>query len=533
MRILGCVVALVVAWPIATAAAPINDLNTPNQADWEMKPSGDAVSAAFPPLALALGLEGSTALQCSVDRLGLLQDCNVVEVHAPRGMGFEAASLSLTPMFRLRPGRTSSGRGKNSVVRIPLAFRIPTLQGEFPAVVPDPAPAALPLAREQVARFMVGKQLDHGFEQADQMLAQSATPSVEAATRAEIMGDIRVAQLKVRAEVLEFQAHVLAAHLTQQQIQAGLDFDETSGARKMSKSGDAISRRGDRFMSDKAFWLLYSIHQDFCRTHDCKGSPGSGGGPSSPPWIQQPTQPQINAASPKLAMLMLVGGYADLDCGSTDFGVLMNCEVVQEKPTALGFGAAALSLSAYYRRPPGLRGERTSLRVAFPFPDIPKLDPPTTVKKESSKITLARQVVEAENRRVILGRQVAHMVEQIDHVDLPGVSDTTRQEALAVMQERLRIFVDDALAAEAEGYAEILTEAELKERLAYVSGPDYAALTAMNDKMAKSYQQLSEIIYARVSREAGRLYCVKHDCPKLPPYRGPRTAADPLPPFRP
>jgi hypothetical protein len=173
------------------------------------------------------------------------------------------------------------------------------------------------------------------------------------------------------------------------------------------------------------------------------------------------------------------------------------------------------------------------LRVEFPFPDIPKLDPPVTVRAQGPKITLARQVVEAENRRVILGRQIAHLLDQIDHVDLPGVPDATRLEALAILQERLRIFVDDALAVEAEGYAETLTEAELKERLAYMSGPEYAALTAMNDKMAKSYQQLSEIIYARVSREAGRLYCAKHDCPKLPPYRGPRTAADPPPPSRP
>lgn len=532
MRILGCVLALAVAWPVASTASPIEVVN-PHKADWEFKPSGDAVSAVFPPLAMALGLEASTTMHCAVDRLGVLHECKVVELIGPKGLGFEAASLSLASMFRLRPDRTATGRGRNGGASIPLAFRLPVLKNQLPAVEPAPAPGLLPLAREQVSRFVVGEQLDQGFQYANKRLAESVASSVEPATMEEIMADIRVAQAKVRTEVLEFQAHLLAANLTQQQIEASLNYDKTSGAQALRKASDTMRHQAEKSFTEKRVWMLIAAHREFCSDHDCKGSSEGDPPPASPPWIQEPSQKQVEAAGPKLAMFLLVGGYADLDCASTEFGVLANCQVVQEKPPALGFGASALAVAGYYRRPPGLRGERTPLRVAYPFPDVSMLNPPKVSHQQGPKIALALEVLEAEGRAVTLERQAAHLVDEVNNANFPGVPDTTRAEALAVAQRRLRAVGEDAIFEAAEQYAEILTEDELKARLAYMKGPDNAALTAMTEKMAKTYQDLSEIIYAQVTHEAGRLWCAKHDCPKLPPYRGPSTAADPLPLVRP
>jgi hypothetical protein len=362
---------------------------------------------------------------------------------------------------------------------------------------------------------------------------EADTPDIEPAVREEVMTDLRSAQAKVRAEVLEFQARLMAVNLTAQQIHAALDYEKTSGAKAIRNAGGAIRHQAEQASSEKRFWLLYAAHQEFCGAHDCKGATIGEAPPPSPQWIQQPTKNQLNSAWPKLAILLFVGGYADLDCASTDFGILVNCEVIREGPDGFGFAAAALAVSSYYRRPPAMRGERTQLRVAFPFPDAAGLQPPKAVRKQGPQYTLAREVVDAETSPAILERQSAQMVEAIDQVELPGVSDAFRRDALAVLRGRLHALTDDALAEEAEHYADLLTEPELRARLAYLKGPNYAALVAMDEKMAKTYQQLSEIIYGRVAEEAGRLYCAKHDCPKLPPYRGPRTAADPLPPFKP
>lgn len=501
----------------------------PNRADWDAKPSGEAISAAFPPLAVALNLEASAILQCQADQLGVLHGCDVIELRGPKGVGFEAASLSLAPMFRLRPDRTANGRGRSGVVRIPLAFRMPVLKGEFPAVDPAPASNLLPLAREEVGSSATGAQLDQTFAQFNRFLTQSVAPGVELAMQEEMMKDLRGAQAKVRVEFLEFQAHVVAANLTQRQIQAALDFNKTSAAQNIRKAGDAVHSPAEKAPSEKRLWLLIAAHHEFCGAHDCKGSPADGPLPS-PAWIQQPTPAQMQAAWPKLAMLLIVSGYADLDCASTDFGVLVNCQVVHEKPAELGFGAAALAVAGAYRRQPGLRGERTSLRVEFPLPDVSILELPKVSRKEGVKITLAREVLLAEGRATTLARQAAQLTEAIDHVDLPGVSDTTRAQALAVVERCLHALIDETVGEEAERYSELLTETELKERLAYARSPEYAAIVAMDEKMASIYARLNGAIYARITKEAHSLYCAKHDCPQLPPYRGPRTATDPLPP---
>jgi hypothetical protein len=140
MRILGCIAALVVAWPNMSAAAPVRDIINPNKADWEFKPSAEMVSAAYPPFALALDLEASTLMQCGFDRLGVLHDCSVVEVKGPKDVGFEAASLKLAPLFRLRPDRAASGKGRSGVARFPLSFRMPPLKNDFPSLSRPPRP---------------------------------------------------------------------------------------------------------------------------------------------------------------------------------------------------------------------------------------------------------------------------------------------------------------------------------------------------------------------------------------------------------
>lgn len=533
MRILSCIAALAVAWPVASTAAPVRGVVNPDKADWEFKPSPEMVAAAYPPLAMALGIEASTKMLCDVDRLGVLHDCRVVEIKGPKDLGFEKASLGLAPLFRLRPDRTPGGKSRNGTVGVPLTFRILQLKSDFPVLTPPPAADLLPLARQRVANFIASGWIEEAFQFSNKQLIKTIGSDVDPAVQEEVMADIRAAQMKVRGEVFEFQAQLEAANLTRQDLQAALDFEGTSGAQILRKAAGAIRRQAQEASAEKHVWLLYGVHKEFCAVHDCKSEAGAHTAPTSPPWIQQPARSQIEAARPKLAGPLLVGGYADLDCASTDFGILVNCQVTDERPAEFGFGAAALAISSYYRRPPAIRGERTQLRVDFPFPDVSGLEPPTTIRKQGPKYVLAREVVGAEGSRAVLMRQSVQAIKEFDHVELPGVSETFRNEAVAIFERRLGLAADDMLAEQAERYADLLTEAELRVRLAYVKGPSYAALVAMDEKKSKLYQQLNEVIYARTTQEAHRLYCAKHDCPQLPTYRGPSSATDPLPPLKP
>jgi protein TonB len=73
---------------------------------WAAQPSGRDLIQAYPPRALARGIQGETRLMCRIWPNGRLYGCYVVS-ETPPGFGFAGAALSLVPRFqaRLLPGR--------------------------------------------------------------------------------------------------------------------------------------------------------------------------------------------------------------------------------------------------------------------------------------------------------------------------------------------------------------------------------------------------------------------------------------------
>lgn len=67
---------------------------------WARRPSGADMIAVFPPRAMRQAREGRAVLQCTVDGMGLLQDC-AIATEEPKGFGFGDAAMQLRDKFQV------------------------------------------------------------------------------------------------------------------------------------------------------------------------------------------------------------------------------------------------------------------------------------------------------------------------------------------------------------------------------------------------------------------------------------------------
>jgi protein TonB len=71
-----------------------------------------------------------------------------------------------------------------------------------------------------------------------------------------------------------------------------------------------------------------------------------------PNWLSQPTAAEMERFYPQRAIDRNLSGLAQLQCVVTDAGALTGCRIAEETPGGVGFGAAAIKLSAYFRMTP-------------------------------------------------------------------------------------------------------------------------------------------------------------------------------------
>jgi protein TonB len=72
----------------------------------------------------------------------------------------------------------------------------------------------------------------------------------------------------------------------------------------------------------------------------------------NPNWLSRPDGAQLAAFYPRRAMDNDIDGSATLACAVTAIGRLDDCRIVAESPAGVGFGAAALKLSAFFQMSP-------------------------------------------------------------------------------------------------------------------------------------------------------------------------------------
>lgn len=92
---------------------------------------------------------------------------------------------------------------------------------------------------------------------------------------------------------------------------------------------------------------------------------------AQPAWISHPTAEHVKMLYPAHALKAGQSGSALIDCNVGNDGLLRDCRVQEESPSAAGFGAAAIRMSRYFQMEPvGRDGAPTSgghVRVPIRF----------------------------------------------------------------------------------------------------------------------------------------------------------------------
>jgi protein TonB len=90
-----------------------------------------------------------------------------------------------------------------------------------------------------------------------------------------------------------------------------------------------------------------------------------------PTWIAKPSGAQLARYYPQRAMNLGLNGAATLNCAVNAVGTVRDCTVVAETPADMGFGAAAVKLSRFFRMQPKTEdgqpvdGGQVSIPVSF------------------------------------------------------------------------------------------------------------------------------------------------------------------------
>jgi TonB family protein len=117
--------------------------------DWVQLPGGDEMSRFYPPIASALSISGFVTMVCSVNSLGMVENCKVAN-ETPAGIGFGAAALQMASYFRMKPRTVNGASVSGAKVNIPFRFNMDNQASEAePAAsaAAPPTPRALDLAR--------------------------------------------------------------------------------------------------------------------------------------------------------------------------------------------------------------------------------------------------------------------------------------------------------------------------------------------------------------------------------------------------
>lgn len=88
-----------------------------------------------------------------------------------------------------------------------------------------------------------------------------------------------------------------------------------------------------------------------------------------PDWAAKPTARQMASFFPDRARKLHVSGQVLVRCAVGASGALNHCAVAREDPASMGFGAAALKLTTYFRLKPATRDGQTidGARVEIPL----------------------------------------------------------------------------------------------------------------------------------------------------------------------
>ena len=233
-------------------------------------------------------------------------------------------------------------------------------------------------------------------------------------------------------------------------------------------------------------------------------------GADSPTLAATPANDDMEREYPRVARLMGLGGHATMTCTAMTDGRLEDCHVVDEDPAGLGFGAATIRVSVYFRVKPGVKdGKPVQGAITIPMRwrmDEAYATPVATPLASASPAALAlgRRAVVLEDVaermragwRPMMEQQMAQMVTEGDAQAGQSVMDAFQQG------------LDDAIQEEVERQAHELgarmSEADLRATIAFLETP---AGKAWIEAEHRSSADSQKTFYQRVAILARNHYC--------------------------
>lgn len=484
--------------------------------DWLSRPSGEDMGEHYPALAARLEIEGRAVVACTVNADGLLVGCTST-FEEPADLGFGAAALAMTPLFKMRPQTLNGKPVDGGEVRIPIRFNPPPDEGGPPPEVGSPE------SLRQALRLVDATPTVEKSIEPMAALDPDTALGVTAATREAAAEALRTASRAHRDELRNALARAFASVFSDGEMAALADFAEGPGKRMQNNSA-ATAAQGQvqlAYMRNRRA----AAHDAFCAKQACaapaelervwRPTDPRDTRLDNPQWAAQPSAEDVLQAEADLAEAIGVNGVVRLTCKVAKGGGLEACAVDEQAPGGLGFGEAALALTGQYRLSPiqmaSSLGRKVTVRVGFPSPELG--DPPTPLKAPSERAaTLARQVMERDEVTAATQRETELQILNFQSPPPKGANAKTVDAAIEAYRAGGLAALDTAFTQNADALAATYSIADLEALAAFHATPAAKAQRERQDALNVALVKAATYVAEQVTADARASFCATRGC---------------------
>lgn len=243
-----------------------------------------------------------------------------------------------------------------------------------------------------------------------------------------------------------------------------------------------------------------------------------------PDWVRKPSAEEVKEAFPPLAQMLGIPGSALLSCSITAKGRTRSCEVINESPAGLGFGAAALAMSSTFEVSPltvsGLPvdGGKARLPIRFALPEDEPLAKPTARPMPSAEaMALARKILAVTSSEAQVSEAVNQSLVSLEARQDPGVDPAVKAKALRTYRETIEEMTAEMMDASAASYARTFKTAQLADILAFYASPTGQAFVRQQSQLAREGRE-ANLGFERTFSDRWRAkFCRQASCPRAKP----------------
>lgn len=240
-----------------------------------------------------------------------------------------------------------------------------------------------------------------------------------------------------------------------------------------------------------------------------------------PDWIERPSGDDFANYFPRLAELLAISGRTMMRCDVSATGTLENCNVTQEQPAGLGFGAAALKMSQFFRMKPmsvdgaPVAGAKINIPIVFAEPRLdaapPAAAPPDGPSPSPRALELARRIAAASYGPARM-QAIADQVRKTIVAQQLGASLTEQQQAVIDdFAEAMAASGPPRIEAFARLYAREFSEPQLAEIAAFVESPTGRAWMSRANDAAEARADTATI-QRDLMADARARFCSRYQC---------------------